>query len=109
MPRNKHPIWVKFDCFNAKNSGNWARCKTCKKEMQGIPSRMEKHIESCDITNKAVEDKIKENKSQNTKLQEPLPSTSKGKFDLYQSGFTFTMLIKLYFTRGKVSKVHFLE
>lgn len=46
MPKPKHFIWWYFDCINKKqnSTGKWAKCRECTKEMQGIPSRMEKHI-----------------------------------------------------------------
>lgn len=52
MPKTKSAVWVKFECVNkANNTGKWAKCKKCKIEMQGIPSRMEKHLlTSCNET-----------------------------------------------------------
>lgn len=48
MPKVMSAVWVKFDCVaKANNTGKWARCKKCKMEMQGIPSRMEKHLFTC--------------------------------------------------------------
>lgn len=48
MPKSKHSVWVNFRCVNKdQNSGKWAICKKCEKEMQGIPQRMLKHIEKC--------------------------------------------------------------
>lgn len=48
MPRIKDPIWNHFSCkIKGGNSGKWAVCKLCEKEMQGIPKRMEKHYELC--------------------------------------------------------------
>ncbi|CAH1113881.1 unnamed protein product [Psylliodes chrysocephalus] len=48
MPKPKHSVWRYFECiFKNKNKnsyGKWAKCRECSKEMQGIPSRMEKHI-----------------------------------------------------------------
>lgn len=45
MPKPKHLVWKYFECMNKKeNTGKWAKCRECSKEMQGIPSRMEKHI-----------------------------------------------------------------
>lgn len=48
MPRNKDPIWKNFICKTKEgNTGKWAICKICEKEMQGIPKRMEIHYELC--------------------------------------------------------------
>lgn len=46
MPKPKHSVWRYFDCIikNKNSTGKWAKCRECSKEMQGIPSRMEKHI-----------------------------------------------------------------
>lgn len=51
MPKPKDPIWNHFQNINkAGNTGKWAICKTCKKEMQGIPSRMKEHRLKCSIS-----------------------------------------------------------
>ena len=48
MPRNKDPIWNNFICKTKEgNAGKKDICKICKKEMQGIPKRMEIHYELC--------------------------------------------------------------
>lgn len=48
MPRDKHPIWQHFHCQSKeKNTGKWAKCKTCGAEMQGIPQRLIKHNMTC--------------------------------------------------------------
>lgn len=61
MPKTEHPVWVHFELINKpSNSGNWARCKRCFKELQGIPSRMEKHIASCRIENQPSTSNLKE-------------------------------------------------
>lgn len=57
MPKNKDIVWSKFECITSKNSGNWAMCKVCKKEMQGIPTRMKKHLQSC-ITKESTENTV---------------------------------------------------
>lgn len=55
MPKPKHPVWANFDCITKnKNTGNWARCKKCSKELQGIPSRMKKHIFICNSKEKSA-------------------------------------------------------
>jgi len=48
MPRTTDPVW-KFSekTLKVKNSGKWAKWKKCAKEMQGIPSRLNKHYEEC--------------------------------------------------------------
>ena len=59
MPKIKNPVWVHL-INKPSNSGNWARCKKCLKELQGIPSRMEKHILSCKIENQPSTSKLTE-------------------------------------------------
>lgn len=45
MPKLKDAIWKHFKCIQKKgNSGKWAICKKCDKEMQGIPERMKVHF-----------------------------------------------------------------
>lgn len=46
MPKSKHSVWQYFECIIKKenSTGKWAKCRECSKEMQGIPSRMEKNI-----------------------------------------------------------------
>ncbi|CAG9770117.1 unnamed protein product [Ceutorhynchus assimilis] len=45
---DKHPIWQHFYCQSKeKNTGKWAKCKTCGAEMQGIPQRLIKHNMTC--------------------------------------------------------------
>ena len=52
MPRTKDPVWAEFECDRTKNSGLWAICRKCKKEMQGILHRLKRHSSVC---NSAVE------------------------------------------------------
>ncbi|XP_047986596.1 uncharacterized protein LOC125226609 [Leguminivora glycinivorella] len=47
MPREKDPVWSFFSCTKTKNTGLWARCKKCDKEMQGILNRMKSHVKVC--------------------------------------------------------------
>ncbi|XP_047538459.1 uncharacterized protein LOC125072033 [Vanessa atalanta] len=47
MPREKDPVWSYFSCTKTKNTGLWARCKKCNKEMQGIINRMKSHVKVC--------------------------------------------------------------
>lgn len=45
MPRNPHPIWASFNVIQKQgNSGKWAQCKKCKRQFQGIPERLMKHV-----------------------------------------------------------------
>lgn len=87
MPKNKHPVWVNFECKIKKgNTGKWAVCKKCKKEMQGIPSRMMKHLKACaDHT-----DSESESKSRNSNDEDVLLSNKQtGNYVLLTSFFTF--------------------
>ena len=48
MPRQTDPIWNHFIKSTKKgNSGNWARCSKCRKELRGIPSRLKCHFDIC--------------------------------------------------------------
>lgn len=48
MPKPAHPVWVNFNVISKTgNSGKWAQCKKCKKELQGIPQRLLKHVSIC--------------------------------------------------------------
>ena len=46
--RRSDPVWSKFDKLET-NSGKGckARCKTCKKELQGLVARMKAHLDKC--------------------------------------------------------------
>lgn len=80
MPKPKHSVWRYFECIiKKKNStGKWAKCRECSKEMQGIPSRMEKHIlshqknTSSDTTDTPSADET----TQHSVTKYDLPSTS---------------------------------
>ena len=48
MPRHADPVWDKFSRLTKDgNSGRWAKCKKCNREMQGIPSRLKCHLDIC--------------------------------------------------------------
>lgn len=46
--RKKDPIWIEFTEMPSRSgiSGIRVMCNTCKKEMQGIASRLKKHKQS---------------------------------------------------------------
>lgn len=76
MPKAKNSVWRHFECLikNKNSTGKWAKCRECSKEMQGIPSRMEKHISTHQkntsngpSSSKTTEDSVPDN---------VLPSTS---------------------------------
>lgn len=48
--RKQDPVWLLFDRI-AKGKGFRANCKNCKQEIQGLVSRMKKHVENCQPTN----------------------------------------------------------
>ena len=54
MPQSGRRGSVVWDYFHkatkANNKGPWAICKKCNHGMQGIVSRMQKHLESCNRT-----------------------------------------------------------
>lgn len=51
MPKRKLNIWKYFEeTKKVGNSGKWAKCKKCKKEMQGIPKRLNDHYVKCSGT-----------------------------------------------------------
>lgn len=71
MPKNKHPVWVNFECKIKKgNSGKWAVCKKCKKEMQGIPSRMMNHSKVCTSHAETISDPESETNSRDSNDKE---------------------------------------
>ena len=48
MPRQQDPVWKFFNRIKKdNNSGPWAVCKKCDKQMQGIVERLRKHYEEC--------------------------------------------------------------
>ncbi|CAH2090930.1 unnamed protein product [Euphydryas editha] len=48
MPKPLHLVWADFQLIaKPNNTGKWAKCKHCAKEMQGIPERMVKHRDIC--------------------------------------------------------------
>lgn len=46
--RKKDPIWISFERIS-KGKGYRAKCKSCKKEIQGVLDRMKKHLEVCNL------------------------------------------------------------
>jgi len=42
-----NPIWKYFDRNSSNPSNVKATCKGCKVEFQGMPKRLEKHVEIC--------------------------------------------------------------
>lgn len=76
MPKPKHSVWRYFECIIKKkdSTGKWAKCRECLKEMQGIPSRMEKHI----LTHQknTSTDTSSSEKTQDSVPEDVLPSTS---------------------------------
>lgn len=48
--RKADPVWLSFEKVAVPDKTyNRARCKICKKEMQGLVSRMRKHLNECDM------------------------------------------------------------
>lgn len=85
MPKNKDIVWAKFDCITSKNSGNWARCKLCQREMQGIPTRMKKHLQIC------TKESAKESRNSTVQIA-PIASTSKDEGKLKKIAIIFNKL-----------------
>lgn len=80
MPRTTDPVWKFFEkMLKVKNSGKWAKCKKCAREMQGIPSRMKKHYEECWLgqvpETEVVEDDVDQDEVQPTP-NDPIPGPS---------------------------------
>lgn len=66
MPKQKSSVWKDFKCvYKENNSGKWAVCKSCKKEMQGIPQRMTKHLEICGANSSMVSEEGQSNICEN--------------------------------------------
>ena len=49
MPgRSSNPLWFNFEKLETKSGeGCKARCKLCKKELQGLEARMKVHLNEC--------------------------------------------------------------
>lgn len=75
MPRKRDPVWSDFDCIKTKNTGFWARCKKCGKEMQGILDRLKKHTKICQP---GVCSQDTTSSVPNAAIDEQQPSTSSG-------------------------------
>lgn len=76
MPRTTDPIWKFFErTVKASNSGKWATCKKCRREMQGIPSRMKIHYDECSVDHTAPHE-IVENEDDDQFYPDPLTSQS---------------------------------
>ena len=45
--RRLNPVWRHFDRKFGAKKNHKAVCKACGKELQGIPTRLEKHVETC--------------------------------------------------------------
>ena len=49
--RTLNPVWHHFERITTNPKNVKAKCKGCKAEFQGIPTRMEKHVEVCAVLN----------------------------------------------------------
>ena len=53
--RKQDNIWLYFDRYELQGTVGWkARCKLCKKEMQGLVSRLKQHYSSCNMQDHAL-------------------------------------------------------
>ena len=96
MPKNKHPVWVNFECKTKKgNSGKWAVCKKCKKDMQGIPSRMMKHSKVCTGRNtETISDPESETNSRDSNDEEVILISNKQETgNKYEFGVIFLFIL----------------
>ncbi|KAI6649837.1 Transposase [Oopsacas minuta] len=77
--RKQDDIWVHFERYTTEGVAGWkARCKLCKKEMQGVVNRLKQHYSSCSMQDHPI---IAENESidlvaRSTALCGEVPDTS---------------------------------
>ncbi|KAI6648626.1 DTW domain-containing protein 2 [Oopsacas minuta] len=77
--RKQDDIWVHFERYTTEGVAGWkARCKLCKKEMQGVVNHLKQHYSSCSMQDHPI---IAENESidlvaRSTALCGEVPDTS---------------------------------
>ena len=69
--RRPHPVWSNFEKNVIAGKNVKAVCKSCKRELQGMPIRMEKHLENCTEYQASKRPRIVENTSECETVQKP--------------------------------------
>ena len=82
MPgRNRKDVWDNFRRTKKEgNTGVWAICKCCNIGMQGIPARLEKHLEKC-VSDRDIEVPVPKQPKKDDSLSSVVSVTNKQEKD----------------------------
>ena len=86
MPgRNRKDVWDNFRRTKKEgNTGVWAICKCCNIGMQGIPARLEKHLEKC-VSDRDIEVPVPKQPKKDDSLSSVVSVTNKQEKDKIQA------------------------
>ena len=111
MPgRNRKDVWDNFRRTKKEgNTGVWAICKCCNIGMQGIPARLEKHLEKC-VSDRDIEVPVPKQPKKDDSLSSVVSVTNKQEKDKIavensESTFKFKVVGFVTDNTGNVTKL----